>query len=320
MGNQQKRTEVPSIEDTVKHSIMKTTVDIVLLPFYVLIVIVGVLGNALFIIVVRKHRSMYTTTNYLLTNVAVSDIISLVFCVPGIALRFFEHPSGSLGSFLCKFITMHHVAGIALLVSGLTLTLISAERYNALLQPAMRLHLKLEKRRVVIAICLIWGFAIAFVLPLFIEQKYVDEVQDCHMDWKISVSRVYWALLATIVGVSLSMMSFCYFQIVKAVYFQNILPPNCSSSEQDIKDKQKIITILITVTVLFFVCFLPFIIISAINISTESISYKLSYFLVYTSCCVNPVVYIFQSAKYRAGLKVLWRGSPAQRRQRSLES
>lgn len=299
---------------------MKTTVDIVLLPFYVLIVIAGVLGNALFIIVVRKHRSMYTTTNYLLTNVAVSDIISLVFCVPGIALRFFEHPSGSLGSFLCKFITMHHVAGIALLVSGLTLTLISAERYNALLQPAMRLHLKLEKRRVVIAICLIWGFAIAFVLPLFIEQKYVDEVEACHMDWNNSVSRVYWTLLATIVGVSLSMMSFCYFQIVKALYFQNILPANCSSSEQDIKDKQKIITILITVTVLFFVCFLPFIIISAINISTESVSYKLSYFLVYTSCCVNPVVYIFQSAKYRTGLKDLWRGSPAQRRQRSLES
>ena len=299
---------------------MTTTVDIVLLPFYVLIVIAGVLGNALFIIVVRKHRSMYTTTNYLLTNVAVSDIISLVFCMPGIALRFFEHPSGNLGSFLCKFITMHHVAGIALLVSGLTLTLISAERYNALLQPAMRLNLKLEKRRVVIAICLIWGFSIAVVLPLFIEQKYVDEVEDCHMDWKNRISRVYWALLATIVGVSLSMMSFCYFQIVKAFYFQNILPPNCSSSEQDIKDKQKIITILITVTVLFFVCFLPFIIISAINISTESISYKLSYFLVYTSCCVNPVVYIFQSAKYRAGLKDLWRGSRAQRRQRSLES
>ena len=298
---------------------MKTTVDIILVPFYILIVMAGILGNALFIIVVRKHRSMYTTTNLLLTNVAVSDIISLVFCVPGMALRFFEHPSGSVGSFLCKLFTMHHVAGISLLVSGLTLTLISAERYSALLQP-VHLHLKLEKRRVVIAICLIWGFAIAFVLPLFIEQNYVDKVQDCHLNWNSNVSRAYWALLATIVGISLSIMTFCYFQIVKALYFENILPPNCSSTEQDIKDKQKIITILITVTVLFFICFLPFIIVSAINISTQSILYKLSYFLVYTSCLVNPVVYILQSAKYRAGLKELWKGRPAQRRQRSLES
>ena len=298
---------------------MKTTVDIILVPFYILIVMAGVLGNTLFIIVVRKHRSMYTTTNFLLTNVAVSDIISLVFFVPGMVLRFFEHPSGNLGSFLCKFVTMHHVAGISLLVSGLTLTLISAERYKAVLQPR-HLHLNLEKRRVVVAICIIWGFAIAFVLPLFIEQNYVDEVQDCHLNWNSKVSRVYWALLATIVGISLSIMTFCYFQIVKALYFENILPPNFSSSEQDVKDKQKIITILITVTVLFFVCFLPFIIVSAINISTESILYKLSYFLVYTSCFVNPVVYIFQSAKYRAGLKELWKGRVAQRRQRSLES
>lgn len=298
---------------------MKTTVDIILLPFYIFIVMAGVLGNALFIVVVRKHRSMYTTTNFLLTNVAVSDIISLVFFVPGMVLRFFEHPSGNFGSFLCKFVTMHHVAGISLLVSGLTLTLISAERYNALLQP-IHLHLKLEKRRVVIAICLIWGFAIAFVSPLFIEQNYVDEVQDCHLNWNGNVSRAYWALLATIVGISLFIMTFCYFQIVKALYFENILPHNCSSTEQDIKDKQKIITILITVTVLFFVCFFPFIIVSAINISTESTLYKFSYFLVYTSCFVNPVVYVFQSAKYRAGLKELWKGRPAQRRQRSLES
>lgn len=298
---------------------MKTTVDIILLPFYIFIVMAGVLGNALFIVVVRKHRSMYTTTNFLLTNVAVSDIISLVFFVPGMVLRFFEHPSGNFGSFLCKFVTMHHVAGISLLVSGLTLTLISAERYNALLQP-IHLHLKLEKRRVVIAICLIWGFAIAFVSPLFIEQNYVDEVQDCHLNWNSNVSRAYWALLATIVGISLFIMTFCYFQIVKALYFENILPHNCSSTEQDIKDKQKIITILITVTVLFFVCFFPFIIVSAINISTESTLYKFSYFLVYTSCFVNPVVYVFQSAKYRAGLKELWKGRPAQRRQRSLES
>ena len=295
------------------------TGDIVLLPFYIVIVIVGVVGNSLFITIVRKHRSMHTTTNFLLANVAVSDIISLVFCVPGMVLRFFEHPSGRLGSFLCKFVTMHHIAGIALLVSGLTLTLTSVERYNALLRP-MDLQLRLDKRRMAIAICVIWGFSIAFVLPLFIEQKFVDEVKDCHMDWKNSSSRVYWAFLATTFSICLSIMIFCYFQIVKALYFGNILPPNDNSSEQDIKDKQKIITILITVTVLFFVCFVPFIIVSAVDIPTKSILYKLSYFLVYISCFVNPFVYIFQSAKYRAGLRDLWKGRPAQRRERSLES
>lgn len=296
------------------------SVDAFLLPFYILIVIAGILGNSLFITVVRKHRSMYTTTNFLLANVAVSDIISLLFCVPGIILRFVEHPSGNVGSFLCKFVTMHLIAGITLLVSGLTLTLISVERYNALLRP-MDVHLKLDKRRVTIAISLIWGFSIAFVLPLFIKQKYVDEVEECFMEWKEKDSRVYWVLLATLVGIALTTMTCCYFQIIKALYFDNILPPNENNSEQDIRDKQKIITILITVTVLFFVCFIPFIIVSAVNLSTKSLLYKFSYFLVYMSCCVNPVIYIFQSAKYRAGLIELCKGRPVRRRrERSLEA
>lgn len=295
------------------------TVDTILLPFYIIMVISGVVGNSLFITVVRKRRSMYTTTNFLLANVAVSDIISLVFCIPGIILRFVEHPGGSLGSFLCKFVTMHLIAGITLLVSGLTLTLISVERHNALLR-SMNSRLRLAKRRVATAIGAIWGFSIVFVLPLFIEQKYVDEVKDCHMDWSKTASRVYWVLLATAVGISLFIMCFCYFRIIRALYLENILPPNDNTPEQDIKDKRKIIKLLITVSVLFLICFFPFIIVSAVSISTKSVVYKLSYLLVYTSCSVNPVVYAFQSANYRAGLNDLWNRRSFRQRERSLES
>lgn len=294
--------------------------DIALLPFYIIIVISGIIGNFLFIAVVRRRRSMRTTTNVLLVNVAISDIISLMFCMPGIVLqKFFEHPDGRLGDFLCKFITMHLMAGITLLVSGLTLTLISVERHNALLRP-MDFRLKLEKRRVCIAICIIWIIAVAFVFPLFVEQKYVDEVKDCHMDWRETSSRVYWVFLAMIVGISVFIVSFCYFKIVKALYLGNILPANENSSEQDMKDKRKIIKILLTVTVLFSICFVPFIIVSAVRISSEQLLYKLSYLLVYSSCSVNPVVYTLQSANYRDGLKDLWNKRSFRMRERSLES
>ena len=295
-------------------------VDLILLPFYIIIVVSGVIGNSLFITVVKKRRSMHTTTNFLLANVAVSDIISLIFCVPGIVLRFYEHPGGSLGNFLCKFVTMHLVAGITLLVSGLTLTLIAVERHNALLRP-MESRLKLAKKRVITAICVTWGISIAFVFPLFIEQKYVKEVEDCHMDWSETSSRIYWVFLATVVGISLFILSFCYFRIVRALYLENILPPrNDHSPEQDGRDKRKIIKLLITVTVLFFICFFPFIIVSAVNISTKGVMYKLSYLLVYSSCSVSPVVYSFQSANYRAGLKDLWDRRSFRQRERSLES
>jgi len=158
------------------------TVKTILLPFYGIVVVTGICGNALFITVVRRKRSMQTVFNYMLINVAVSDIISLAFCVPGITIRFFRHPTGILGTLICKFVTMHLIAGITLLVSGLTLTTISVERHNALLRP-MDSRFKLNGTRTKIMTCVIWGFSIAFALPLFIYQKYSDAVEDCYLDW-----------------------------------------------------------------------------------------------------------------------------------------
>lgn len=295
------------------------TVETLLLPFYGVVVVAGICGNSLFITVVRKQRTMHTVINLLLINVAFSDIISLVVCVPGITLRFLQHPGGTLGNFLCKFVTMHQVAGVSLLVSGLTLTLISVERHNALLKP-LDSRFRLNRRRAKIMMSFIWGFSTAFVSPLFIYQKYLKEIQNCYLDWDNSAAFTYWVSLATIVGFSLSVLCFCYFRIVKDIFLKNIMPPNQGNRmEQDNRDRRKIIKLLITVTVSFFVCFLPFVVVSAIRISTYSVLYQVSYFLVYCSCCVNPVVYIFQSENYRTGLKDLWNKRCAHQPERSLE-
>ncbi|XP_078367164.1 galanin receptor type 1-like [Oculina patagonica] len=289
------------------------TVDIILLPFYAIVIGVGIFGNSLFIAVVRKRRPMQTVINFLLTNVAVSDIVSLAFLVPGLILRFFKHPSGNLGNFLCKFVTMHRVAGISLLVSGLTLTIISLERHNALLRP-LDSRLKLNRRRTKTTICFTWGLSVAIVSPLFINEKYGEEHKTCFLDWNNTAARfAYWVCLATIVGISLVILSFCYFRILKAIYSGKIMQPNQSNvSEQDTQDKQKIIKLLLTMTGSFLVCFLPFVVVSTMSdISPHSALYRVPYFLVYTSCCVNPVVYIFQSENYRACLKDLWNRRPA---------
>ena len=142
----------------------------------------------MFITVVRKHRSMQRVINFLLTNVAVSDIISLVFLVLGFLLRFFKHPSRNLGNFLSKFVTTHRIVGISLLVSGLTLTIISVERHNALLRP-MDSRLKLNRRSTKITVCFSWGISVAIVLPLFINERYVEELQTCFLDCDNAAAR-----------------------------------------------------------------------------------------------------------------------------------
>lgn len=55
---------------------MKTVEDIVVVIVYTVMIVVIVAGNTLVIISFAKHRSLRTTTNVFLLNVAVADILT----------------------------------------------------------------------------------------------------------------------------------------------------------------------------------------------------------------------------------------------------
>jgi len=89
------------------------------IPFLV----VGFIGNVLVIRIVHKTRDMHTPTNYLLANMAVSDVITILLW----PLYFFE-----VGNFVCKSLVL---CEISITISSITLTLLAVERYHALLKP-----------------------------------------------------------------------------------------------------------------------------------------------------------------------------------------
>jgi len=65
-------------------------------------------------------------------------------------------------------------------------------------------------------------------------------------------------------------------------------------------EKRRIVKLLLSVTVVFLVCFLPFCITSVvIGDARYEITYSLSYFLVYCSSSLNPFIYAFHSSNYR---------------------
>ena len=72
--------------------------------------------------------------------------------------------------------------------------------------------------------------------------------------------------------------------------------------EEDNKNKRKLVRLLIAVTVMFTVCFVPFACVSAMSVSTSGMSYKLSYFLVY--CSLFFSLYAIQSSNLQDGYKV----------------
>lgn len=72
------------------------------LIFYVMTILVSIVGNVLVICIVWKNKRMRTTTNYYIVNLAVSDLLVTVSCT-WVHLITDVTEGWVLGAFFCKF-------------------------------------------------------------------------------------------------------------------------------------------------------------------------------------------------------------------------
>lgn len=72
--------------------------------FFAIIFLCGVTGNTLVCLVISQTPRMRTTRNFLLVNLAVSDLMVALLCIPfDIALKV-THPVWPLGAAMCKLL------------------------------------------------------------------------------------------------------------------------------------------------------------------------------------------------------------------------
>lgn len=111
------------------YSSMNININHILTFLFILIGIIGILGNILVIISVefdaRMRRSL---TNQLIVRVASCDLIILLFNIPDI-IQFISSNNGNwiLGQFLCKFIRTTLV--LAQYASVLNMCALTIERF-----------------------------------------------------------------------------------------------------------------------------------------------------------------------------------------------
>lgn len=287
-----------------------STENIVLTSFYSLIILVGVFSNVVIICVVFRKRQMQTTTNILLASNACADLLTLLWCIPFLSLKFFPHPTGLVGNIVCVLVTKQNVTSITLCVSMLTLCLLAIERYNALLKP-MKENLRLSKGTVGYALLCVWTLSTIFGLPLFIKTYYEESTRRCKFHFE---TRLFWIVSGSCLLILISITCFCYSRIIKGLYFTNAV---CAAKptidkHREVCEKRKVLKLLLFITSAFVLCLTPrvlYFFFSPLMKHKKDISVfkRLSFLFLISNSTINPVICLTQNTNYITCLQNMYR-------------
>lgn len=268
-----------------------------LVIIFILLGILGAFGNFMVILVVWKNRPMQNPTNFLLTNIATSNLIFLLTASPRyivLILAMYVQPMPFKYGIHMK--TLLHVPS---LISTFTVTLLAIERYNALVHP-MKINRRLSKRTAKLFIVVIWLMSTILALPISIEHESSR-----------SKSAFYAPILFLIFsGVPAIVVTFCYSKIIIGIY---VVKNVCSESNvrpQDAKDKKKLVKMLLLITLMSMILNLPTVAYAFVELVGSSLPchYWIALALPhYLSPCLNPILYIMYISNYREGVMRLLR-------------
>lgn len=283
--------------------------DIALTVCFSILLLAGLVGNVLVCLVVLLNRSMQTPINYLLVNLAVADIITVTFTSPQyVFIHAFSHPTGMTGDFLCKFITGGNISWIGGVASVFSLVAISFERFQAVTNPYNQTSkFSLSKVKVIVASC--WIFTSAFNLPLFFAIYYDKEKKFCLEYWPSPVygriNSSVWLLTVGIIPAAI--MVSLYSRVVYDLWFKNV---NETTQVAVRKSRKRVTKVVLIVSVIYAVSWFPQLIVYVLsnfhyNIEFGDFAYIVSVVVVTFNSAVNPVIYAFQSERFRQHFKQL---------------
>ena len=290
--------------------------------FLWLIIVVGLVSNSFIVAVIKIFRSMRTTTNFLVVNVAVADITTLLFTAIHLVIpKKVPLPLGALASFLCKFIYTNNVTMVSLLVTALTLTLLAVERYHAMVKPMITSR-RITTDKIAYFVIVIWVVSIAMVTPLFVSLDHRPSSNVlCSPGDHFEEMRAYvTCLVVTLTLIPFVGIAFCYSQIISGLYCGQTI---CSQSQglnarREMAEKKRLLILLVVLTAVFFAAFVPYgvVLILQFNGITKRAFAQIQIFALFRTgvkyltllnCSLNPFIYAIPSTNYRCCLKYIFK-------------
>ncbi|XP_049809271.1 prolactin-releasing peptide receptor-like [Schistocerca nitens] len=275
---------------------------------YTSIFALGIMGNVLVCYVVGRNRAMQTVTNLFIGNLATSDILLCVLCVPFTPLYTFLG-TWVFGSALCRVVAF--AQGTSVYTSTLTLTSIAVDRFFVIVYP---LKPRMKLSTCVAIICCIWLLSVVLTIPYGIYTVLRSDRRAfyCEEYWPTERARqVYGALTATVqFALPFLVVTFCYVRVSVKLGDRARSKPGSKNSrreEADRERKRRTNRMLIAMVTIFGVSWMPLTVLNLTNdvyMSTGRWEYfNLCFFVVHalamSSTCYNPFLYAWLNDNFR---------------------
>lgn len=276
---------------------------------YVLIFIVGVIGNILVCLVVCRERKMKNVTNYFIFNLAVSDLSVLLICIP---FDFGEIVTGTFpyGAVMCRLI--YPLQTMAATASVGTLVAISLNRFMAVVYP---LRPQLQTRDAKKVIVVIWVFALALVSPyIAVLELRDDSCQEYFQEKGLKAGAYTISIFLLQYVVPLSIIGLSYIRIGRDLRRDKGSYSNDALQRDQEKEAHKVMKILTVVVIVFALLMLPNHIVflwfdfgnGNENPHAPSIV-ALCQICIYANSASNPLIYNAVNEQFREGFKNYFR-------------
>ena len=194
---------------------------------YCLIFLVSLAGNTFIGIIVYKTKTMRKPINFLIVNMAMSDLFFPIFLIPReIQLLYVDSwlIGGPLGQALCKLVVF--LSDVSLIVSIQSLVLIAVDRFGAVVYP-LRSPL-ISSKLCPFSILSTWIVAMAIQSPKLFAYKLVEYPGGmlCEMRWNeafgafSSIENYYLSILVIFFIIPLVLIPILYIIIYLKVKTQ----------------------------------------------------------------------------------------------------
>ncbi|NXS73787.1 NMUR1 protein, partial [Pandion haliaetus] len=298
---------------------------------YLLIFVVGAVGNTLTCIVILRHRFMRTPTNYYLFSLAVSDLLVLLLGMPLELYDMWSNYPFLLGVSGCYFKTLLFEA--VCFASILNVTALSVERYIAVVHPLKAKYVvtRNHAKRVIITIwvlsvvCSIPNTSLHGLQPLYVPGR--GRVPDSEICTLVKPRLTYNLIIqiTTIVFFFLPMgtISILYLLIGLQLKKEKMLEALGAKSSSDCDrhnargqkrvKRRQVTKMLFVLVVVFGICWAPFhtdrLVWSFISTWTSHMLHMFQYVHIisgvffYLSSAANPILYNLMSTRFREMFK-----------------